>query len=48
MDQRDGITKMKDVYLKNSQMGDLANLDNKLTKVNQNIEQLQLEAQKFA
>ncbi|XP_043422391.1 formin-binding protein 1 isoform X24 [Prionailurus bengalensis] len=47
MDQRDAITKMKDVYLKNPQMGDPASLDHKLTEVSQNIEKLQLEAQKF-
>ncbi|XP_036073985.1 formin-binding protein 1 isoform X12 [Rousettus aegyptiacus] len=47
MDQRDAITKMKDVYLKNPQMGDPASLDHKLTEVNQNIEKLRLEAQKF-
>nr|XP_034349987.1 formin-binding protein 1 isoform X11 [Arvicanthis niloticus] len=46
-DQRDAITKMKDVYLKNPQMGDPASLDHKLTEVTQNIEKLRLEAQKF-
>ena len=44
---RDAITKMKDVYLKNPQMGDPASLDHKLTEVSQNIEKLRLEAQKF-
>ncbi|XP_057575831.1 formin-binding protein 1 isoform X15 [Hippopotamus amphibius kiboko] len=47
MDQRDAITKMKDVYLKNPQMGDPASLDQKLAEVSQNIEKLRLEAQKF-
>uniref|UniRef100_A0A4X1TJQ5 Formin binding protein 1 n=1 Tax=Sus scrofa TaxID=9823 RepID=A0A4X1TJQ5_PIG len=47
MDQRDAITKMKDVYLKNPQMGDPASLDHKLAEVGQNIEKLRLEAQKF-
>ncbi|XP_034871515.1 formin-binding protein 1 isoform X10 [Mirounga angustirostris] len=47
MDQRDAITKMKDVYLKNPQMGDPASLDHKLTEVSQNIEKLRLESQKF-
>ncbi|XP_045702403.1 formin-binding protein 1 isoform X17 [Phyllostomus hastatus] len=47
VDQRDAITKMKDVYLKNPQMGDPASLDHKLAEVNQNIEKLRLEAQKF-
>ncbi|CAO2598026.1 Formin-binding protein 1, partial [Lemmus lemmus] len=46
-DQRDAITKMKDVYLKNPQMGDPASLDHKLAEVTQNIERLRLEAQKF-
>lgn len=44
---RDAITKMKDVYLKNPQMGDPASLDHKLAEVGQNIEKLRLEAQKF-
>ncbi|KAM6169383.1 formin-binding protein 1 isoform 1-T1 [Rhynchocyon petersi] len=47
MDQRDAITKMKDVYLKNPQMGDPASLDHKLIEVGQNVEKLRLEAQKF-
>lgn len=38
---------MKDVYLKNPQMGDPASLDHKLAEVSQNIEKLRLEAQKF-
>ncbi|XP_032758713.1 formin-binding protein 1 isoform X9 [Rattus norvegicus] len=46
-DQRDAITKMKDVYLKNPQMGDPASLDHKLAEVTQNIEKLRLEAHKF-
>lgn len=44
---RDAITKMKDVYLKNPQMGDPASLDHKLAEVTQNIERLRLETQKF-
>ncbi|XP_052578691.1 formin-binding protein 1 isoform X13 [Peromyscus californicus insignis] len=47
MDQRDAITKMKDVYLKNPQMGDPASLDHKLAEATQNIEKLRLETQKF-
>ncbi|XP_053415710.1 formin-binding protein 1 isoform X13 [Nycticebus coucang] len=47
MDQRDAITKMKDVYLKNPQMGDPASLDHKLVEVSHNIEKLRLETQKF-
>ncbi|ERE71261.1 formin-binding protein 1-like isoform 1 [Cricetulus griseus] len=46
-DQRDAITKMKDVYLKNPQMGDPASLDHKLAEATQNIEKLRLETQKF-
>lgn len=38
---------MKDVYLKNPQMGDPASLDHKLAEVTQNIERLRLETQKF-
>nr|XP_004671824.2 formin-binding protein 1 isoform X10 [Jaculus jaculus] len=47
MDQRDAITKMKDVYLKNPQMGDPASLDHKLAEATQTIEKLRLETQKF-
>ncbi|XP_028919340.1 formin-binding protein 1 isoform X11 [Ornithorhynchus anatinus] len=47
MDQRDAITKMKDVYLKNPQMGDPTSLDHKLAEVGHNIEKLRLEIQKF-
>ncbi|XP_059116006.1 formin-binding protein 1 isoform X12 [Peromyscus eremicus] len=47
MDQRDAITKMKDVYLKNPQMGDPASLDHKLAEATQNIEKLRLETHKF-
>ncbi|XP_074149961.1 formin-binding protein 1 isoform X11 [Sminthopsis crassicaudata] len=47
MDQRDAITKMKDVYIKNPQMGDPGSLDHKLIEVGQNIEKLRLEVQKF-
>ncbi|KAG8516105.1 Formin-binding protein 1 [Galemys pyrenaicus] len=47
MDQRDAITKMKDVYLKNPQMGDPASLDHKLAEASHSIDKLRLEAQKF-
>ncbi|XP_017911466.1 PREDICTED: formin-binding protein 1 isoform X10 [Capra hircus] len=47
MDQRDAITKMKDVYVKTPQMGDPNSLDHKLAEVSQNIEKLRLETQKF-
>lgn len=44
---RDALTKMKDVYLKNPQMGDPASVDPRLSEIGQNIEKLQFEAQKF-
>ncbi|KAM4532677.1 formin-binding protein 1 isoform 4-T4 [Fundulus diaphanus] len=47
MDQRDALTKMKDVYVKNPQMGDPASVDPRLSEIGQNIEKLQAEAQKF-
>ncbi|XP_008421793.1 formin-binding protein 1 isoform X6 [Poecilia reticulata] len=47
MDQRDALTKMKDVYIKNPQMGDPTSVDPRLTEIAQNIEKLQAEAQKF-
>ncbi|XP_037121086.1 formin-binding protein 1 isoform X27 [Syngnathus acus] len=46
-DQRDALTKMKDVYVKNPQMGDAASLDPRLAELGQNIEKLQFEVQKF-
>lgn len=47
MDQRDALTKMKDVYVKNPQMGDPASVDPRLSEIGQNIEKLQFEMQKF-
>uniref|UniRef100_A0A8C2ZJ94 Formin binding protein 1 n=1 Tax=Cyclopterus lumpus TaxID=8103 RepID=A0A8C2ZJ94_CYCLU len=47
MDQRDALTKMKDVYVKNPQMGDPASVDPRLSEIALNIEKLQFEAQKF-
>ncbi|XP_068609434.1 formin-binding protein 1 isoform X1 [Brachionichthys hirsutus] len=47
MDQRDALTKMKDVYVKNPQMGDPTSVDPRLTEIGQNIEKLQSEVQKF-
>ncbi|XP_054853204.1 formin-binding protein 1 isoform X1 [Eublepharis macularius] len=46
-DQRDALTKMKDVYIKNPQMGDAASVDHKLAELGQNLEKLRLEVQKF-
>ncbi|XP_054600577.1 formin-binding protein 1 isoform X3 [Nothobranchius furzeri] len=47
MDQRDALTKMKDVYIKNPQMGDPTSVDPRLTEIGQTIEKLQSEVQKF-
>ncbi|MED6242404.1 Formin-binding protein 1 [Ataeniobius toweri] len=47
MDQRDALTKMKDVYFKNPQMGDPASVDPRLSEIAQNIDKLQAEVQKF-
>lgn len=38
---------MKDVYVKNPQMGDPTSVDPRLTEIGQNIEKLQFEVQKF-
>ncbi|KAM4661810.1 formin-binding protein 1 isoform 7-T7 [Discoglossus pictus] len=47
IDQRDALTKMKDVYTKNPQMGDAASVGQKLVEIGNNIEKLRIEAQKF-
>uniref|UniRef100_A0A671RGD1 Formin-binding protein 1-like n=1 Tax=Sinocyclocheilus anshuiensis TaxID=1608454 RepID=A0A671RGD1_9TELE len=47
MDQRDALTKMKEVYIKNPQMGDPNSVDPRLAEIGHNIEKLQAEAQKF-
>ncbi|XP_031434190.1 formin-binding protein 1 isoform X17 [Clupea harengus] len=47
MDQRDALTKMKDVYIKNPQMGDPTSLDPRLSEIAVNVDKLQAEAQKF-
>ncbi|KAJ8261354.1 hypothetical protein COCON_G00170770 [Conger conger] len=47
MDQKDALTKMKDVYVKNPQMGDPSSVDPRLAEIGQAIEKLQIEAQKF-
>lgn len=44
---RDALTKMKDVYIKNPQMGDPTSVDPRLTEIATNIEKLQAEVQKF-
>ncbi|XP_069799775.1 formin-binding protein 1 isoform X8 [Dendropsophus ebraccatus] len=47
IDQRDALTKMKDVYMKNPQMGDPTSVAQKLIEVGNNIEKLRVEVQKF-
>ncbi|XP_072559266.1 formin-binding protein 1a isoform X10 [Paramormyrops kingsleyae] len=47
VDQREALTKMKDVYLKNPQMGDPNSVDPRLSEISHNIERLKLEVQKF-
>ncbi|XP_032089334.1 formin-binding protein 1 isoform X2 [Thamnophis elegans] len=47
LDQREALTKMKDVYIKNPQMGDAVSVDIKLAELAQNLEKLRLEVQKF-
>uniref|UniRef100_A0A8B9KD84 Formin binding protein 1a n=1 Tax=Astyanax mexicanus TaxID=7994 RepID=A0A8B9KD84_ASTMX len=47
MDQRDALTKMKEVYIKNPHMGDPNSVDPRLEEVQQSIEKLQLDAHKY-
>uniref|UniRef100_A0A8C6SRJ9 Formin binding protein 1b n=1 Tax=Neogobius melanostomus TaxID=47308 RepID=A0A8C6SRJ9_9GOBI len=47
MDKRDALTKMKDVYVKNPQMGDPASVDPRLAEIAESIEKMQFEVQKF-
>ncbi|XP_071981837.1 formin-binding protein 1 isoform X12 [Engystomops pustulosus] len=47
IDQRDALTKMKDVYMKNPQMGDPSSVAQKLIEIGNNIEKLRVEVQKF-
>ncbi|XP_075041309.1 formin-binding protein 1 isoform X12 [Mixophyes fleayi] len=47
IDQRDALTKMKDVYMKNPQMGDAASVTQKLSEIGSNIDKLRAEVQKF-
>ncbi|XP_051907980.1 formin-binding protein 1 homolog isoform X22 [Hippocampus zosterae] len=46
-EQRDALTKMKDVYVKNPQMGDAASVDPRLDELGRNIQRLQSEVRKF-
>ncbi|XP_073496828.1 formin-binding protein 1 isoform X9 [Phyllobates terribilis] len=47
IDQRDALTKMKDVYMKNPQMGDPASVAQRLIEISNSIEKLRVEVQKF-
>ncbi|XP_041430734.1 formin-binding protein 1 homolog isoform X20 [Xenopus laevis] len=47
IDQRDALTKMRDVYTKNPQMGDAASVGQKLVEIGNNIEKLRVEVHKF-
>ncbi|XP_057212391.1 formin-binding protein 1a isoform X4 [Triplophysa rosa] len=47
MDQRDALTKMKDVYIKNPHLGDPDSIDPRLEEITHSLEKLQLEGQKF-
>ncbi|XP_056628454.1 formin-binding protein 1a isoform X2 [Triplophysa dalaica] len=47
MDQRDALTKMKDVYIKNPHLGDPDSIDPRLEEIMHSLEKLQLEGQKF-
>ncbi|XP_060791725.1 formin-binding protein 1 isoform X4 [Neoarius graeffei] len=47
LDQKDALTKMKDVYVKNPQMGDPSSVDPRLAEIGHHIDKLQAELQKF-
>uniref|UniRef100_A0AAZ3SLD8 Formin binding protein 1 n=1 Tax=Oncorhynchus tshawytscha TaxID=74940 RepID=A0AAZ3SLD8_ONCTS len=47
MDQRDALSKMKDVYVKNPHMGDANSVDPRLEEICQNTDKLQLDARKY-
>ncbi|KAF4076949.1 hypothetical protein AMELA_G00202370 [Ameiurus melas] len=47
LDQKDALTKMKDVYVKNPQMGDPSSVDPRLAEIGLHVEKLQAELQKF-
>uniref|UniRef100_A0A8C7F0X1 Formin binding protein 1 n=1 Tax=Oncorhynchus kisutch TaxID=8019 RepID=A0A8C7F0X1_ONCKI len=47
MDQRDALSKMKDVYIKNPHMGDANSVDPRLEEICQNTDKLQLDARKY-
>ncbi|XP_053096100.1 formin-binding protein 1 homolog isoform X18 [Pangasianodon hypophthalmus] len=47
LDQKDALTKMKDVYVKNPQMGDPSSVDPRLAEISHRVDKLQAELQKF-
>uniref|UniRef100_A0A8C7U4H7 Formin-binding protein 1-like n=1 Tax=Oncorhynchus mykiss TaxID=8022 RepID=A0A8C7U4H7_ONCMY len=47
MDQRDALSTMKDVYIKNPHMGDANSVDPRLEEICQNTDKLQLDARKY-
>ncbi|XP_047661299.1 formin-binding protein 1 isoform X7 [Tachysurus fulvidraco] len=47
LDQKDALTKMKDVYVKNPQMGDPSSVDPRLAEIGHHVDKLQAELQKF-
>ncbi|XP_055742177.1 formin-binding protein 1-like isoform X7 [Salvelinus fontinalis] len=47
VDQRDALTKMKDVYVKNPHMGDPNSVDSRLEEIGQNIDKLELDSRKY-
>ncbi|MCI4386785.1 hypothetical protein PGIGA_G00066610 [Pangasianodon gigas] len=47
LDQKDALTKMKDVYVKNPQMGDPSSVDPRLAEIGHRVDKLQAELQKF-
>uniref|UniRef100_A0A8C7PBW3 Formin-binding protein 1-like n=1 Tax=Oncorhynchus mykiss TaxID=8022 RepID=A0A8C7PBW3_ONCMY len=47
VDQRDALTKMKDVYVKNPHMGDPDSVDPRLEEIGQDIDKLELDSRKY-
>ncbi|KAJ8379801.1 hypothetical protein SKAU_G00005790, partial [Synaphobranchus kaupii] len=47
LDEKEALTKMKDVYLKSPQMGDPGSVEPRLAEICENIDRLRLESQRF-
>ncbi|XP_052334503.1 formin-binding protein 1-like isoform X7 [Oncorhynchus keta] len=47
VDQRDALTKMKDVYVRNPHMGDPNSVDPRLEEIGQDIDKLELDSRKY-